>query len=263
MIYLLGDVHGDIRHVMRALENERPAAVIFLGDIESPVAFEQFVAELMTLTEVWWIPGNHDTDSQENYRHLYESTLADRNLHGRVVEIAGVRVAGLGGVFRGQIWHPPEDPIFLTYEDMVAQKFRHKKALTAGELARLKYHKPSPELAELVREGQLRKHMSSIFYADWFQLYGQHADILVTHEAPSCHPYGFKEIDALAQSLAVKFAFHGHQHDCLNYRAYDEKFGFQAFGVGFRGVTDMYGGQILAGRYDEGGVHHHERDDRS
>lgn len=263
MILMLGDVHGDIRHLPAVIEAEKPAAVIFLGDIEAPVVFEEFLGELMSMTEVWWIPGNHDTDNQDNYRHLYESALAERNLHGRIVEIAGLWVAGLGGVFRSQIWYPPEDPVFLTYEDMVAQKFRHKKALTAAELARLKYRDPSPELAQLIREGQLRKHMSSIFYADWFDLYGRTADILVTHEAPSCHPYGFKEIDALAQSMKVKYAFHGHQHDSLNYREFDARFGFQAHGLGFRGVTDMYGGKILPGRYDEGGVYHHERQDRS
>ena len=251
MILMLGDVHGDIRHLPRVIAQERPAAVIFLGDIEAPLPFEDFVAEIAALTEIWWIPGNHDTDTPDNYRFLFESALAERNLHGRVVEIDGVRVAGLGGVFRGQVWYPPEDPKVLTYEDLVAEKFRHKKALTAAELARLKYRQASPEVADLVREGQLRKHMSSIFYADWFQLYGQQADILVTHEAPSCHMYGFREIEALAQSLGVKYTFHGHQHDSLNYRAFDARFGFQAHGVGFRGVSDMYGGKILGGSYDE------------
>ena len=262
MILMLGDVHGDIRHLPAVIEAERPAAVIFLGDIEAPSNFDVFLGDLMAMTQVWWIPGNHDTDSQENYCNLYESALADRNLHGRIVEIAGIRVAGLGGVFRSNVWYPPEDPVFLAYEDMVAQKFRHKKALTAAELARLKYRQPSPEVAELVREGQLRKHMSSIFYADWFQLYGQQADILVTHEAPSCHPYGFREIEALGQSLGVKYAFHGHQHDSLNYRAFDEQYGFQAHGVGFRGVTDMYGGRVLTGGYDEQRQSRMERGER-
>lgn len=251
MIYMLGDVHGDISHLLPALERERPAAVIFLGDIESPCPFHEFVRDISALTEVWWIPGNHDTDSEDNYCHLFESELAGRNLHGRVAEIAGIRVGGLGGVFRSQIWYPPEEPRCLSYEDMVKEKFRHQKALTAAELARLKHHRPSPEVAQLVREGQLRKHRSTIFYADYFQLYGQPADILVTHEAPSCHPYGFTEIEALGQSMGIKFSFHGHQHDSLNYRANDAKFGFQAFGVGFRGITDMFGGRILPGWYDE------------
>jgi hypothetical protein len=32
--------------------------------------------------------------------------MADRNQHGRVVEFDGLRIAGLGGVFREKIWHP-------------------------------------------------------------------------------------------------------------------------------------------------------------
>ena len=43
-----------------------------------------------------------------DYDNLWGSELADRNLHGRVVEIAGYRVAGLGGIFRGKIWNPAE-----------------------------------------------------------------------------------------------------------------------------------------------------------
>jgi hypothetical protein len=260
---MLGDVHGDISHLPAVVEAGRPAAVIFLGDIEAPTSFDVFLGDLMAITEVWWIPGNHDTDSQDSYRHLYESALADRNLHGRVVKIAGVRIAGLGGVFRSQIWYPPKAPSFLAFEDMVANKFRHKKALTAAELARLKYRTQSPEVAELMREGQLRKHRSSIFYGDWFELCGRQADILVTHEAPSCHPHGFREIDVLAQSMKVKHAFHGHHHDCLNYRAFDAALGFQAHGVGFRGVSDMHGRTVLPGRFDEAGIHRHERDSRS
>ena len=262
MILMLGDVHGDIGHLRRAIESERPVAVIFLGDIESPVAFEKFVAELMAMTEVWWIPGNHDTDSQDNYRNLYESALAARNLHGRVVDIAGVRVAGLGGVFRHQIWYPPGDPSFLAYEDMVANKFRHQEALNAAGLASLKCRNPAPEVIQLLREGQLRKHQSSIFHADWCDLCGRQADILVTHEAPSCHPNGFREIDELARSMKVTFAFHGHHHDCLNYRPFDRQLGFQAFGVGFRGVSDMYGGRVIPGSFDEAGVHRHEQDEK-
>lgn len=255
MILMLGDVHGDVSHLLSVIKAEEPDAIIFLGDIESPIPFEEFIADLAVFTEVWWIHGNHDTDSRESYSNLFESALAGRNLHGRVVDIAGLRVAGLGGVFRGQIWYPPENPSFLSFEELAANKFRHKKALTAAELARLKYRTHSPEVAELMREGQLRKHRSSIFYADWFDLYGQKADILVTHEAPSCHPHGFREIDALAQSMKVRFVFHGHHHDCLDYRAFDTTLGFRTHGVGFRGVTDMFGSTVLPGDFDEARDH--------
>lgn len=66
----------------------------------------------METTSIWWISGNHDTDSEASHDHLHCSVLADHNLHDRVVEIAGVRIAGLGGVFREQVWAPPEDPIY-------------------------------------------------------------------------------------------------------------------------------------------------------
>ena len=57
---------------------------------------------------MWFINGNHDTDSEADYDNLFGSKLANKNLDGRVVEIAGVRIAGLGGIFRGQVWRPPE-----------------------------------------------------------------------------------------------------------------------------------------------------------
>lgn len=237
MIYLIGDNHGHFAHVHETVRKDRPDAVIFLGDLECSRPLQDEIASIRDLTEIYWIPGNHDTDSAETYRNLFESELADRNLHGRVVEIVGIKVAGLGGVFRGEIWYPPDvDVQFASYADYI-------KYLTEQQPLRLRDSVKST--------GKARKHRSSIFYEDWLNLYGQTADILVTHEAPSCHPHGFREIDVLAQSLRVKFSFHGHHHDSLNYRAYDKSLGFEAFGVGFCGVTDMFGGRILPGDFDE------------
>ena len=252
MIYLLGDVHSNFRHVIEIVRKDRPKAVIFLGDLECSRPLHEEVASIRDLTDVWWIPGNHDTDSAETYRNLFESELADRNLHGRVVEIAGIRVAGLGGVFRGKIWSPPAEPEFVDFDE-----YQQKEKIGDYTLSKLDKKNlfaidgPKRLTKQIARDGRLLKHRSSIFYSDFINLYGQSADIIVTHEAPSCHPHGFAEIDALAQSLHVKFAYHGHHHDCLNYRAFDAKFGFQAFGVGFCGVTDMFGGMIVPGSFDE------------
>lgn len=58
---------------------------------------------ILEMTEVWFIHGNHDTDSDADYDHLFGSALADRNLHGCVAVVDGARIAGLGGVFRGQV----------------------------------------------------------------------------------------------------------------------------------------------------------------
>lgn len=97
MILMFGDVHGDFRHVLPTVEAEKPKAIVLLGDIEAQQPLERELANVLDHTEVWWIPGNHDTDSRENYNNLCGSALADRNLHGRVVEIDGLRVAVLAG----------------------------------------------------------------------------------------------------------------------------------------------------------------------
>jgi len=250
LIWMLGDVHGNFDHVLETVlaTGERPAAVIFLGDLECQVPFTQCVAAIEAAgIECWAIPGNHDTDSAENYVNLWDDPLfKSRNLHGRVVEIAGIRVAGLGGVFRGEIWYPLEgleEPHIRDWNAYVEnQNVRRPTRLRVR----------ADDIEQISRDGVLRKHCSTIFYEDWLRLYAQAADILVTHEAPDCHPYGFGAITALAQSLKVKFAFHGHQHDSLNFRGHDKRLGLAAYGVGFMGVTDMFGGTVRVGSFDEG-----------
>ena len=100
MIWLLGDVHGNFDHVLEtvAKAGERPAAVVFLGDLECPRPFSECVAEIEAAgIQCWAIPGNHDTDSAEAYLNLWGDTLfQERNLHGRIVEIDGLRVAVWG-----------------------------------------------------------------------------------------------------------------------------------------------------------------------
>lgn len=43
----------------------------------------------------------------------------------------------------------------------------------------------------------------------------------------------------------------GHHHDCLDYSRDHVRMGFAAFGVGFCGVTDMNGGCIQPGKFDQ------------
>ncbi|NYG35483.1 metallophosphoesterase family protein [Sphaerotilus montanus] len=105
-IWLCGDVHGRFEHLIGAVlqppQGQRPAAIVLLGDVQAARPLELELAAILPHTEVWFIHGNHDTDSDADHDHLFGSALAHRNLHGRVVEVAGVRIAGLGGVFRGQ-----------------------------------------------------------------------------------------------------------------------------------------------------------------
>ena len=262
MILMLGDVHGNFDHLVPAINAEKPAAIILLGDIEAQQSFELEIAEAIQLTEVYWIPGNHDTDSKANYENLYNSKLADKNLHGKITLIDGLRVAGLGGVFRESIWYPRYSaeivPKFKNHDVYVKTELEAelwKEYRRFSKLNQIPNGLPSPSL-----NGKALKHKSSIFYDDWLALYGQEADILVTHEAPSCHPNGFIALDVLAQSMKVKYSFHGHHHDRLNYSAYDEKFGFSAHGIGFCGVTDQYGGMVSAGDFDEQRMHRQYRE---
>ncbi len=244
---MFGDVHGSFEHVLPVVKHEKPCAIIFLGDLQAQRPLEIELAEVMELTEVFYIHGNHDSDSKADHDNLFNSAIADRNLHGRVVEIDGIRVAGLGGIFREKIWWP--DPVDAN------PNHDSYDALSQHLNTEVVYHKISSQKSDM----QLRKHKTSIFHDVWLNLYGQHADILVTHEAPSCHPHGFKIIDLLAKSMKVKYSFHGHHHDRLNYSAHENALGFSAHGVGFRGVTDMFGGMIVAGGEDEHRIYRQEK----
>jgi predicted phosphodiesterase len=232
VIWLCGDVHGRFDHLIETVllppPEQRPAAVILLGDIQAQQPLEVELAPILAHTEVWFIHGNHDTDSDADHDHLFGSALADRNLHGRVVEIDGVRIAGLGGVFRGQVWTPPNPWAFETARAYVARAGR----------------------SNLWRGGLPRRHRSTIFPAEYQALARLRADVLVTHEAPSCHPHGFAVLDDLARSLRVRQMFHGHHHDRLDYRTEWARLAFDAHGVGLRGITALDGQVIQVGELD-------------
>lgn len=224
-ILICGDTHGNFEHLIKAVEVWRPHALIIAGDLAPTQPLEREFADLPNRTEVWFIHGNHDTDSDAGFDCLFNSALGDHNLHGRVVEIGGVRVAGLGGVFREKIWMPPRPPAHLT---------RSGYMQTNGKTCRW-------------REGLPRKHYSSIFPEDVETLARQRADILITHEAPSCHKRGFGVIDELACALQVHSVFHGHHHETHDYSlegAPNIKL-FNAYGLALHGVRRADGMLIL------------------
>lgn len=233
-IFFCGDTHRSFGHIIDLVAEHRPAAIVLLGDLQAQRPLHEELASIRGLTEIWWIHGNHDTDSDADYDNLFGSQLADRNLHGRVAEIAGLRVAGLGGIFRSQIWLPgsatrTEQRRFESPDDFIVQ---------CGKGNRW-------------RGGLPRKHRSTIFPSEYEALATQQADILVTHEAPSCHPNGFAAIDALACALGVQKSYHGHHHDRIDYSGEWEALGFQAIGVGFCSVTDELGNVLREGDFDE------------
>jgi predicted phosphodiesterase len=264
MIYFLGDVHGNFGHVTKSvLAGRRPEAVIFLGDIDAQRPFMEEIAPLLDAgIDVRWIRGNHDTDTKANWNNL--AGAMHLNIDGQVIEMAGVRFAGLGGVFRGEIWYPDRaasdgpEPHYDSYEAYCRSqenkrplRLRNNEALEAS-LRHLE-HLPGANAAMIdqIRYGKELTHLSSIFWDVYERLWEQRADILVTHEAPSCHPNGFAAIDELAQAMGVKAVFHGHHHDCLDYRPWDKKLGFKAYGVGFCGITDDTGKIVVPGDFDD------------
>ena len=113
MILYCGDPHGQFRHIVRAAAELNPSAVVLLGDLEPQRPLHEELEAIAHKT--WFIHGNHDTDTDQNWEHLWGSALAGRNIDGRVVELPdGTRLAGLGGVFRESVWYPslPTEPRF-------------------------------------------------------------------------------------------------------------------------------------------------------
>ncbi|WP_415519878.1 MAG: metallophosphoesterase [Desulfovibrio aminophilus] len=67
--------------------------------------------------------------------------------------------------------------------------------------------------AHRFRRGSVLRHWTSIFPEDVRALARLHADVLVTHEAPTTHPHGFEVLDNLARDMGVRLVVHGHHHE--------------------------------------------------
>jgi hypothetical protein len=161
-------------------------------------------------------------------------------LHGKVVEIAGVRIAGLGGTFRPRIWDPPEPPRL------------HRREQLPDDLAGLGSGWREEHIAALVHS----LGATAIWPEDYDELAAQRADILVTHEAPRSHPAGNAALDALARAMGAGLIVHGHHH--VTYRAVAHD-GLRAIGVAaawganldgeplWPGEAPRHIGQLIAG----------------
>ena len=75
MIWFAGDTHGAFRHVVEhVLEAKRddrlPQAIVFLGDLDCARPLHVELEEIAGLTEIFWIPGNHDSDDNAAWNNL-------------------------------------------------------------------------------------------------------------------------------------------------------------------------------------------------
>lgn len=218
-----GDPHSKFRHIVEAAGRTNASAIVLLGDMEPTRPLHLEMAPLLAQgVPIWFIHGNHDADSDELWMRVWGSELADRNVHGRVVELPnGLRLAGLGGVFRESVWYPSAS------------------AASAGEPAfrtRQEHARLTPRQHRW-RDSVHRRHWGTIYPEDVDCLADLRCDVLITHEAPGYHPNGFELLDTLAQSMGAKVVVHGHHHDRIDSSDRWAGQGFKSFGVGLRGIT--------------------------
>ena len=72
-IFFCGDPHGTFDQINEAARLYSPDAMVILGDLQPPAPLHVVLEEALAYTDIWWIPGNHDTDSDEFYDRLWRS----------------------------------------------------------------------------------------------------------------------------------------------------------------------------------------------
>jgi len=214
-ILFAGDPHGNFEAVISAVRRHKPEAIVMLGDYDLDKPLETYLAEILDMTEILWIAGNHDFETPNKYQNLFHSALAHQCLHLKVTEVAGLRIAGLGGIFLGRVWYPPQPPKWQNKQHYLNQQCAHIK---------------NAEIS--------LKYRSAIWHDEFEALKKIKADILVTHEAPGSHRHGFSVIGELAAIMGAKQIFHGHLHE--NYtRTIKQQ--IKVCGVANRAVANLRG----------------------
>lgn len=193
-IIIYGDPHGDWSPLLRACADDRPDGVVILGDCDLALPLRQQIQPVFDAgIRVQWIPGNHDAGGMEQYGRLW-GDHPEGNLHASWRQVGGLVVAGLGGVFKGKVWFPrieDAEPVHATRRDYLRRLPR----------------------ADRWRGGLPLGMWDSIFPEDVAALRDLKADVLVTHEAPSCHRHGFIGIDMAARNCCARLVVHGHHHE--------------------------------------------------
>lgn len=218
-ILVYGDPHGNWEPLFSAIERA-PKAVIVLGDFSDgkldPAGAgrtrEAFNRILDFGIDLRFIIGNHDASLDSQVELLEE--FADHRIDGKVVEIEGKRIAGLGGIIRGKLWRGDGEALVSSEAELIAMTPR----------------------VERWKDGVSKKHMTTIKPWTVEALRSQKADVLITHEAPSCHQHGFEFLDHLASDMGVSLVVHGHHHKSYS-GALDN--GIQVRGVGLARVWTL------------------------
>ena len=219
-IVFVGDPHGRWQMIEAGVAAlpVLPRAAILLGDIECDEPLDVLATPFLRRgIAVFWIAGNHDFDGGIGmWANLTDPQCNPMThagaLHCRVIDIGGVRVAGLSGTFRAPIWHPPAPPRCRSRAELADALPGIGAGWRSGDLALL-----SSSLAG-----------TAIWPDDLERLACLRADILVAHEAPGSHPAGFAAIEQLGRRMGAALLVHGHHH--VTYRAMAED-GLRVLGV--------------------------------
>ncbi len=198
-ILFAGDPHGVYEPILRACAAQPPGCLILLGDQDLDRApLRSVLAPVFAAGwQVLWIMGNHDADTEVRYDNL-AGDHPEGDIGSRVVEVAGVRIAGLGGVFKPRVWSPATvSEKAETDPPQYATRAAFHAALRPGEAW---------------RGGLPLWHRDTIFPEDFSTLAAQRFDVLVTHEAPGSLKHGVPAIGALAEAAGARLIVHGHHH---------------------------------------------------
>lgn len=238
-LVFIGDIHQQWDKVARGLDAlaEPPTTAVLLGDIECDRPLDALAEPLLSRgIAVHWIFGNHDNDGgPEMWANLCDPArnplTADGALHGRVTQIAGLRIAGLGGTFRPRVWDPPADPRL------------HARAHLDDDIAALGREWQDHHRSALAHS----LSSAAIWPEDYHALASQQADILVTHEAPGSLRRGKGALDALARAMGARLIVHGHHHVGYRSRSPD---GLRVLGVGSAWGVTVDGAVLWTGDKD-------------
>lgn len=205
-ILFYGDPHSNWEPLLESVQKIRPHSIVILGDLNDKthdakdLDYTRFVLLklLKQKIDVRIVIGNHDADTDPIFNLIFEE-FGSLIFDGSIIELgeAKVKVALLGGIFRGNIWNPHVkiEPNFYSHADWMNRNSK----------------------SSFFKGGVGRKHRTSIFPSKFESLRQSEADILITHEAPSTHPFGFEAIDNLAKDLGAKLIVHGHHHQSSEY----------------------------------------------
>lgn len=98
-ILLVSDMHGELSHLLKALDVEQPDMLICAGDWGDPGTvpedvYHQIIHRLPVVT----VYGNHDDQKLLQSLHNRDGTpiLVP---HGEIIELLGLRIAGVSGIW--------------------------------------------------------------------------------------------------------------------------------------------------------------------